>query len=541
MTSLSCQGKTWQYSGLRANWYTRRRPRDRPGRSLTRNRRWAPRTSRAITVTTPTGGWVQYISRKHLDQSPIGYDPRWDSYTLRSRQSGGTGVAGGTWQFTYPSDGTPTTTIDGTSGVTYHARTPSATTARSGRSHSCRSRSAAARSTKTSTVGWQGGRSGPRYGVSLSQRAVGSTSRAAAGVGVGHTRGTDLQPHVPGPRRPISTTSASRPPCPGSGELAHRPPWPIRGSAGPPISGIGPYQPTVDGVAGSLVYDPNTGFVPSRTAAGSSPRNSHPTTTGTSTFKSSAARRTLRSTTSGASSARSPRRNRPGAATVNPDGSVATASENGHTTVVRIRRAGRLTGVHPPSATRRDQLRERRTCVHHARGTPRRRSAWTDSDEPPLRSTARGHARIWSPDAFGRVVRQSLPYTTTPPPSSCSSAPASAPPSVRLHYDALGRVTTRTNADGTYVTYAYDSTPENSPIQGLRTTITEHPGGTTPDRTTAQILQASGSPSNSRLASVTNADGRSHPMSTTARAVSHRFWRRTSWRRAGATTRRPAG
>jgi hypothetical protein len=84
VASLACLGRTWQYT-----WSSGQLVQATPPAGSA----WAFSYSRttvgtedqsAITVTTPTGGWVQYVSRKHLDAPPFGYDPRWDSFTVRT-------------------------------------------------------------------------------------------------------------------------------------------------------------------------------------------------------------------------------------------------------------------------------------------------------------------------------------------------------------------------------------------------------------------------------------------------------------------------
>ena len=463
----------------------------------------------AITVTTPTGGWVRYASRRHADAYPNGYDPRWDSFTVRSRQWGGPGVAGGELQFSYPADGTPTTTIDGASGVSYHAT------------------------------------------YTFSPSAFWTVPLVSLSVGIGAVHQETVYSWVPGetlgspciwslyPNVPLNPVSALLPSTAWatregrtytrtygydtvrfnnfgqpstvseSGEFTHTTTLAYQGFSGPTYLGDRPVSATVDGVAGSLVYDPDTGFVTSRTAAGDVTTNFTPDAYGNVHVQvvGGTQQTTFDHLWGVVNTITAPQSTVTLA--VNPDGSVATASENGHTTSYGYDGAGRLTSVQPPVgyATTTTYASDARS-ITTTRGTASTTVCLDGFGRTAFTFDSTGARADVEYDAMGRVIRQTLPYTTSPAPTSCSSAPASAPPSVQLAYDALGRVTTRTNADGTYVTYAYDSTPENSPIQGLRTTITEHPGGTTPDRTTAQILQASGSPSNSRLASVTNADGK---------------------------------
>ncbi len=254
----------------------------------------------------------------------------------------------------------------------------------------------------------------------------------------------------------------------------------------------------VGGISGSAQYDPNTGFLLSLTGGLLTTTftpddygNVHVQTVGGTQHTTFDYSWGVVSTVTAPQSTV--------VRTINPDGSVATSTENGHVTTVDYDTAGRPTGVHPPTGNAYAiNYATDGTWVKHARG-----NAWTTTCVDGFGRTAftfdSTGARIdMEYDALGRVVRQSLPYTTTPPPSSCSSPPASAPPSTWLEYDALGRVTTRTNPDNTTVTYAFDSTSA-----GVRTTTTDEL-----NRTTIQILQASGTPANTRLRSVTNADNK---------------------------------
>jgi RHS repeat-associated protein len=456
----------------------------------------------AITVTTPTGGWVQYVSRKHLDAPPFGYDPRWDSFTVRSRQAGGTDVAAGTWQFTYPTDRTPTTTIEGTSGVTYHAQY---TFLNNGAYWTVPLISA--------TVGlgtaqqqinytWQ-------YGVLLGTtyfdyrngqlvpfgptHALLPTSETVTQSGRTYSRSYqyDLDDTVHfnhfGQPTHISST----------GDFSSSTDLEYQSFLGNAYLGDKPASVEVNGISGSADYDPSTGFLLSHTArlltttftpdptGNGNVLTQTVNTTHVTTFDHSWG---VVSSVTGPISAV--------IRTINPDGSVATSSKGGHVTTFSYDAAGRLTGVQPPVGNASTiTYATDGTWVKRARGT-----AWTTTCLDGFGRTAvtfdgTGARVDVQYDALSRVIHQTLPYTTTPAPSSCSSPPASAPPTTAFAYDTLGRVTTRTNPDNTSVTYAFGST-----TVGLRTTTTDELS-----HTTVQVFQASGSPSNTRLKSVTNA------------------------------------
>jgi RHS repeat-associated protein len=494
VASLSCQGRTWQYAWL-SDALLHAIPPAGPQWSFAASQSVVGSEQvSVITVTTPTGGWVRYESRKHLDAYPNGYDPRWDSYTIRSRQWGGTGVTGGELQFTYPSDGAPTTTIAGANGLSYLAELTfdssgtywtvpvvSATLGNGGE--------------RQVAYAWVNGDAiGVAYpGVGLPpyspDRALLPSSVTTTQDGRTYTRSYQYGEYDWNNfGQPTQITD--------SGDYTHSTTpsyqtFPIWGTI---YLGPKPSSVTVDGISASAQYDSDTGFMTSRTAGGV-----------TTTFYPDAYGNVDLAVVGGTqfsiphSWGVSTGISGPGAntvLTVNPDGSTATATRNGHTTFFTYDAAGRLTGVQPP-------IGNPATTTYASDGTSvttTRGLAWTTACLDGFGRTAftfdgTGVRTDVQYDALGRVIRQSLPYTTTPAPTSCASAPALAPPSTTFEYDALGRVTRRTNANGKYVTYAFDGTG------GLRTRIANELG-----HITTQIWQASGTPSNTRLGSVTNAD-----------------------------------
>ncbi len=439
VSSLSCQGKTWQYSWASGQLVEATPP---AGPS------WAFGYSRsvvgtedqsAITVTTPTGGWVQYVSRMHLDAYPNGYDPRWDSFTVRSRQSGGTGVAAGTWQFTYPTDGTPTTTIEGTSGATYHAQY---TFLNNGTFWTVPLASVTFGIYPTqqeTDYAWQEGvllgstywdyvngqlvPFGPTHALLPSSVTVTQSGKTYSRSYQYDIYDTAHFNHFGQPTHISSTGDFS-----SSSDVLYQ------SFSGTTYLGDKPTSVTVDGITGSAQYDPNTGFLLSRTArllttsfTPDAYGNVHVQNVGATPPT------TIDHTWGVVSAVTAPQSSL--TYTISPDGSVATATENGHTTTLGYDAAGRLTSVQPP-------VGNPLAITYAADGsgvTKSRGAAWTTVCLDGFGRTAftfdsTGARTDVEYDAMGRVVRQSLPYTTTPAPSSCSSPPASAPPSTHLQY-----------------------------------------------------------------------------------------------------------
>ena len=500
ISELSCQGRTWQYTWS-SGQLTQATPPAGPAWTFSYSRTTiGTEDESAITMTTPTGGWVRYASRKHLDPPPSGYDPRWDSFTVRSRQTGGPGVAAATWQFSYSGIWTPTTTIDGTSGVTYHAQYTFRNDGTFWTVPLVSATIGVGTAQQQMTYTWQ-------YGVPLGMtywdyvdgelvpfgpsNALLPSSVTMTQSGRTYTRSYQYDiydtVYFNNFGQPIGISD--------TGDFSSSTSLQYTDFSGTTYLSSRPEAVDVDGRTRSAGYDPNTGFRTSRedrllstTVTPDAYGNVHIQTIGgrQTTFEYSWG--VVSSVTA------------PQAAVVraiNPDGSVLTSTENGHVTTFDYDTVGRPTGVHPPIGNGYTiSYATDGTWVKQARG-----NAWTTTCVDGFGRTAftfdsTGARTDMEYGALGRVVRQSLPYTTTPAPSSCSSPPATAPPSTTFEYDALGRVTTRRNPDTTVATYVYDST-----TAGLRTTITDER-----NHTTVQVLQASGTPSNTRVKSATNAD-----------------------------------
>jgi RHS repeat-associated protein len=507
ISSLSCQGRSWHYTWS-GYMLTEAAPPAGPswtfGYSMTVE---GMENESAITVTTPTGGWVRYAARRHVDAYPNGYDPRWDSFTLRSRQWGGTGVAGGELTFSYPANGTPTTTITGAGGVTYHAVfTFSPTTYWTVPLTSVSAGSPGAEQQTSLTWDDSGALGVAPTFYAFPSVPLSPTTALLLQTATVTQSGRSYTRTYGYPFNPI-TTFGQPDSVEDTGEFTHSTfllYWTFPGTSNLAPK---PMRVTVDGNSGPFVNYADTGFATLRTV-GNVTTTFTPDAYGNVHVQNVAeTQQTTFEHSWGVVSAITA----PQSAVVlgiNPDGTVATAAENGHTTSYLYDAAGRPITMQPPLGNA--------TTTTYADGrsiTTSRRTAWSTVCLDAFGRTAftfdsTGARSDVEYDALGRIVRRTLPYTTDPAPSSCSSPAAPAPPSVHFTYDELGRLTTRTNANGTYATYQYDSTPANEPIPGLRVTMTEHLGGN-PEviRTTTKVLQASGTASNTRLRLLTNADG----------------------------------
>ncbi|MDA8440055.1 MAG: hypothetical protein M0Z51_14520 [Propionibacterium sp.] len=498
VVSLSCQGRTWQYAWASDQLVQASSPAGPAWTFAYASAQVGQEDESAITVTTPTGGWVRYVSRMHLDASPIGYDPRWDSFTVRWRQTGGPGVADATWQFTYPSDGTPTTTIDGISGVTYHAEYTFSNDGTYWTVPVLWATIGTGDAVQSLYYTWQDGvLLGSAYCAWLDgdwvpfgpARAL--LPRLMTVQRNGHFYTRDFQ-YVPDRfnhfGQPNSVTS--------SGDFVGSTSFQYQAFSAATYLADKPLEAVVDGVTAAVTYDPDTGFVTTQTVGGV-------TTTFTPDDFGNVGLRSVGGTQNttfehswGALSLVAAPQSTVTLG-ISPDGTVGTATENGHATEYTYD-AGRLVTIQPPTG----HVTEISYASDGSSVTRSRGSVWSTRCLDGFGRTAftfdsTGARTDVEYDALGRVRRQTLPYTTTPAPTSCTSPVAEAPPAVSFEYDALGRMTKRTNADGTYTTVAYDSTE-----LGLRTTITDELG-----HVTRQIQQASGTPSNVRVHSVTNAMG----------------------------------
>ena len=325
------------------------------------------------------------------------------------------GIAAGTWQFTYPANGTPTTTIDGTSGVTYHAKytflntgaywTVPLVTATLGPDTGPQ---------QQTTYTWQDGvLLGTTYWAYVNGQLVPfgpthallPTSETVTQSGRTYSRTYEYDPydtthynHFGQPTHISSTGDYS-----SSTSLSYH------SFSGATYLGDKPASVEVNGISGSAEYA-DTGFLLSQ-AARLLTTTFTPDTTGNvltqtvntthvTTFDHSWG---VVSSVTGPISAV--------IRTINPDGSVLTSSKGGHVTTFSYDAAGRLTGVQPPVGnTYTITYANDGTWVTRARGT-----AWATTCLDGFGRTAftfdgTGARVDVQYDALGRVVHQTLPY-----------------------------------------------------------------------------------------------------------------------------------
>ena len=138
LTTLTANGRTWTYSRV-AGTSTATDP---AGATWTASWTAGPpldpvewdASSDALTITTPTGGWVRYYVVFHGSYAPDPlpgesprppHDPRWLDSAVRQRDTGGPDITPATLRFTYESandDGNNLIThVEGTNGTTFYS------------------------------------------------------------------------------------------------------------------------------------------------------------------------------------------------------------------------------------------------------------------------------------------------------------------------------------------------------------------------------------------------------------------------------------
>ena len=245
-------------------------------------------------------------------------------------------------------------------------------------------------------------------------------------------------------------------------------------------------QVTVDGVVTSAaVYDNTTGFATSRTALGvtttfapdewgnvgsQTDANGHTTTFDHTWGVVSAVHTPASTTTFG----------------INERSETIWATQRGFTTGFQYDALGRQTRIQPPAGNDTvTSYAEDASWVTVARG-----ASWTTTSldgfgRAVATENSVGVKTLTTYNAVGQVIYASAPFSGLQHTGT------------QFAYDALGRVLTRTNPDGSVGQYTYDAVAD-----GLRTTITDEEG-----RQTQQVWQASGSPDGARLARVVDAAG----------------------------------
>jgi YD repeat-containing protein len=168
---------------------------------------------------------------------------------------------------------------------------------------------------------------------------------------------------------------------------------------------------------------------------------------------------------------------------INVDGTVASETASGRTTTFQYDDLSRVTFSSPPggtnpSVTDYDNLDG--SWLRQTRGTAVTTTIVDGFGRPTLTQDGAGVKSATEYDAEGRVALEGYPFTGTDGPR------------VAIEYDPFGRVTRRTNPDGTFTTRTY--TPGS-------VTLTDENG-----HQTVQTWQAFGHPDDARMMSLVDAN-----------------------------------
>lgn len=290
-----------------------------------------------------------------------------------------------------------------------------------------------------------------------------------------------------------------------------------------------PTSVDVNGLTTTMEYEPYTGFMTSRTAAGVQTlfaRDAHGNVASTVAHDALTPSHTQTTTFDHASGVLSGTHTplTDVTMTINWDGSVATSTQTGRTTLATrtteygYDAAGRLTSVRTPLAVATGDSQSYPTYTQYAddhswvrvyRGTA---STWTcvDGFGRTKATIATAGQRTGNDiftridtqyDALGRVSYTSLPYETT---STACPLPATLLPGTRYEFDGVGRLTARDNPDDNPLGQRSRVTMDYSAPLGERPRVVVTDEN---NRSTTQIFEATGHPSNTRLQTFTDAAG----------------------------------
>jgi YD repeat-containing protein len=168
---------------------------------------------------------------------------------------------------------------------------------------------------------------------------------------------------------------------------------------------------------------------------------------------------------------------------INLDGTVASETSGGRTTTFRYDDLSRVTLRSPPGATNSISTEYDNadgSWLRETRGTAVTTTTVDGLGRPTLTQDSAGVKTVTEYDAEGRVVFEGYPFTGIDGPR------------IAIEYDPLGRVTRRTNPDGTFTTRAY--TPGS-------VTLTDENG-----HQTIQTWDAFGHPDDARMMDLVDAD-----------------------------------
>ena len=527
LQTIGYEGRTWQYVWSTASPFnlTEVIPPEGPSWHLSfasssaeewHNSQLYRSLTTEVRVTLPSGGWVQYDTAGYTYCGTVTvcnpYNPadcvteertcQWpDIPILQTRTTGGRDIPSGTWLFTYETatwpidstlyDGEFITTIAGPGTYARHIHKHplgTAITANPVREIAVGSAPGEANVLERTTFEWQRlrnwpGDPPPLFGNTYQDVVPSAVETVRHGrtyrreFTYGDTTEVGHLGHFGQPIQIVET-----------GDFARTTTFTYQGFTGSRWLRDAVAQVAIDGVVtAAAVYDTTTGFATSRTAVGvttafapddwgniasQTDANGH-TTTFDHAWGAVSAVHTPASTTT---------------FDINEHGETTAATQRGFTTTFTYDGLGRQTRVHPPVGN--DTVTTYATDASSV--TAARDQSWTRTDLDGFgravgTENAVGIKTLTSYDALGQTIYASAPY------SGAQHA------GTQFAYDALGRVLTRTNADGSDAHYGYDAVAD-----GLRTAITDEE-----ERPTQQVWQATGSPDAARLARVIDATGHS--------------------------------
>jgi len=179
---------------------------------------------------------------------------------------------------------------------------------------------------------------------------------------------------------------------------------------------------------------------------------------------------------------------------INPDGTVESETQADRKTSFMYDSLQRVLSVQPPGGTQPAITVYGTNTVQTTRGSSSVTTTLDNFGRPVATVNSLGVNRTMRYDAEGRLVYEGYPFLG---PAGAGTCPSTGDVGTCIQYDALGRMTRRTNPDGTFKTYAYGP--------GTVTIADENHAAGRPE--TIQTWQAFGDPDTRRLIGLTDAIG----------------------------------
>jgi YD repeat-containing protein len=466
------------------------------------------RSSQSITVTTPGGGRVDYYSedgQRFNDCAPEGgctvRPIGWaDELRLRTRESGGSGIQGGTWTFSYLQRWYPDlshdylTTVEGPPvpdhafQATYIHQPLNATL--SMRTLVGSSVGTTAETLETTSLAWGNGvELGTVPPDTFAENHVPLlTSMTTTRDGHSYTRGFDYEPdswnHFGQPTCIAETGDFTR-----YFRLEYRL-FPIHLadrvnseviSSTPTICAP---EPTGGEFESSYEYD-DQGFMFQKTIHGITTSYGRSPSGNLQTLTNANQRQTTLSHSWGVQ-ADTVTPEFTISRAINEDGTVASETRQAQTITYKYDRMGRQTKATPPHYGNPTDTSYHDNSIVVTRGSSSVTTSLDGFGRPVGTTNAEAVQTAIDYDAFGRKRTESVPFDGT-----------YLRKDTEYTYDALGRVTLRSNPDSTSVSYRYDAATDGLTVQ----ICDEKRNGTT------QTWASSGSPDSARLAKVNDPTG----------------------------------